>query len=141
MHARTVSTRHSPPPLHRAPGNEANARLASFPGQKRRRRRKGLISKVQRFKGSLVTPTKENKYRHNHGEIPPLLHIINTHPTSRDVITTLQCLFSHTSSDVEDPDHCPSYALHQLDSPELRPKPKQRYAIESVYRGEDAFGW
>ena len=66
--------------------------------------------------------------------IPPLPHIIDTRPTTRNIITILQCFFSHTSSDAEDPDHCLSYALQRLDSHELRSKPEQRSSIESVYR-------
>ena len=45
------------------------------------------------------------------------------------------------SSDAEDQDRCLLYALQWLDNPELRPKPEQRSAIESVYRGKDVFGW
>ena len=72
----------------------------------------------------------------NHGGIPPLPHIIDTRSTNNNTAV----LFSRTS-DAEDPDHCLLYALQQLDSPELRPKPEQWFTIESVYRGKDVFGW
>ena len=55
------------------------------------------------------------------------------------VITILHCFFLHTS-DAEEPHHLP-FALQLLDSPELRPKPEQRFAIESVYRGKEIFVW
>ena len=52
-------------------------------------------------------------------------------------------LFPHTSSDAEDLDHCLLYALQRLDSSEVRHKPtcKQRFEIESVYRGDNMFVW
>ena len=61
------------------------------------------------------------------------LPLFDTRPTTRDV-TICTPLFIHV---VRRPRIVVSYALQRLDSPELRPIPEQRPAIESVYRGKD----
>ena len=117
----------------------------------------------QRFKGvnlpSLIPGKRGRKgerawfqpFAHalNYGGIPLLMHIIDTHLTTCDITTfTAAAALLHTltigasmSSVVEDLDHCLSYALQQLASPELKLKPEQQSVIELVYRGKDVFVW